>query len=88
MHETIHIDIFVVLLMVTATVAMSVKWIKLPYSIALVIVGLVIGLCHLLPPIELTPDLILLIFLPAVLFEASWNIQISELKKAGCQSLC
>lgn len=82
MHETIHIDIFVVLLMVTATVAMSVKWIKLPYSIALVIVGLVIGLCHLLPPIELTPDLILLIFLPAVLFEASWNIQLSELKES------
>jgi CPA1 family monovalent cation:H+ antiporter len=82
MHEAIHIDIFVVLLMVTATVAMSVKWIKLPYSIALVIVGLIIGLCHLLPPVELTPDLILLIFLPAVLFEASWNIQLSELRKS------
>ena len=51
MDEAIHIDIFVVLLMVTATVAISVKWIKLPYSIALVIVGLVIGLSHLLPPI-------------------------------------
>lgn len=82
MHEPIHIDIFVVLLMVTATVAISVKWIKLPYSIALVIVGLVIGVSHLLPPIELTPDLILLIFLPAVLFEASWNIQLSELKES------
>ncbi len=82
MSETIHIDIFVVLLMVTATVAMSVKWIKLPYSIALVIVGLIIGVCHLLPPVDLTPDLILLIFLPAVLFEASWNIQLSELKES------
>jgi CPA1 family monovalent cation:H+ antiporter len=29
----------------------------------------------MLPPIEMTPDLILLIFLPAVLFEASWNIK-------------
>jgi CPA1 family monovalent cation:H+ antiporter len=29
----------------------------------------------MLKPIELTPDLILLIFLPAVLFEASWNIK-------------
>lgn len=67
--------------MVTATVAMSVKWVKLPYSIALVIVGLLIGVCHLLPPVELTPDLILLIFLPAVLFEASWNIPLRELKE-------
>ena len=38
MPETIHIDIFVVLLLVTASVAMTVKWIKLPYSIALVLV--------------------------------------------------
>lgn len=82
MDEAIHIDIFVVLLMVTAIVAISVKWVKLPYSIALVIVGLIIGVSHLLPPIELTPDLILLIFLPAVLFEASWNIQVSELKES------
>ncbi len=81
MNEGIHIEIFVVLLIVTATVAMTVKWIKLPYSIALVIVGLVCGVCHLLPQVELTPDLILLIFLPAVLFEASWNIQITELKE-------
>lgn len=81
MPETIHIDIFVVLLLVTATVAITVKWIKLPYSISLVIVGLGIGLFHLLPPIEMTPDLILLIFLPAVLFEASWNIKIAELKE-------
>ncbi|MBY0546476.1 MAG: Na+/H+ antiporter [Candidatus Obscuribacterales bacterium] len=81
MPETIHIDIFVVLLVVTASVAMTVKWIKLPYSIALVIVGLCIGLFHLLPPVEMTPDLILLIFLPAVLFEASWNIRISELQE-------
>ncbi|CAN5621264.1 Na+/H+ antiporter [soil metagenome] len=81
MHDGIHIEIFIVLLIVTATVAMTVKWIKLPYSIALVIVGLICGVCHLLPTVELTPDLILLIFLPAVLFEASWNIQISELKE-------
>jgi CPA1 family monovalent cation:H+ antiporter len=81
MHESIHIEIFVALLIVTAVVAMTVKWVKLPYSIALVIAGLIIGVCHLLPEVELTPDLILLIFLPAVLFEASWNIQLAELKE-------
>lgn len=80
MHETFHIDLFVVLLMVTAAVAMVVKWVKLPYSISLVIVGLVIGVFHLLPIVEMTPELILLVFLPALLFEASWNIDIRELK--------
>ena len=40
MHDTFHIDLFVVLLMVTAAVVMAVKWVRLPYSISLVIVGL------------------------------------------------
>ncbi len=79
MPETFHVDVFVVLLIVTAAVAMTVKWVKLPYSIALVIVGLFIGVFHLLPPVKMTPELILLIFLPAVLFEASWNMDIAEL---------
>ncbi len=82
MTETIHIDIFLVLLMVTAAVAMAVKWVKLPYSISLVIVGLLIDVFHLLPAIEMTPNLILLVFLPALLFEASWNIDLKELKES------
>ncbi|MBP7862083.1 Na+/H+ antiporter [bacterium] len=82
MHETFHIDLFIVLLMVTAAVAMAVKWVKLPYSISLVIVGLLIGVLHLLPPVEMTPELILLVFLPALLFEASWNIEIRKLKES------
>lgn len=81
MHDTVHLDIFLVLLTVTAAVSMGVKWIKLPYSISLVIVGLLIGVFHLLPPVEMTPELILLIFLPALLFEASWNIDIREMKE-------
>lgn len=67
--------------MVTAAVAMAVKWVKLPYAISLVIVGLLIGVFHLLPTVEMTPELILLVFLPALLFEASWNIDLKELKK-------
>jgi CPA1 family monovalent cation:H+ antiporter len=81
MHDTFHIDLFVVLLMITAGVAMAVKWVKLPYSISLVIVGLMIGVFHLLPTVEMTPELILLVFLPALLFEASWNIDLRELKE-------
>lgn len=66
--------------MIAATVAMAVKWIRVPYSVALVIVGLIIGVFHILPPIQMTPDLILLVFLPPLLFEASWNLPFKELK--------
>ncbi len=83
LHPTFHVDMLMVLLLVASSVAMVLKWIRLPYSIALVIVGLFIGVFHILPPVEMTPDLILLIFLPALLFEASWNIDFHALKKNG-----
>jgi CPA1 family monovalent cation:H+ antiporter len=67
------------LLMVASAVGLAVRWVKVPYSIALVIVGLTMGSCHLLPPVAMTPDLILLICLPALLFEASWNLDVNQL---------
>jgi CPA1 family monovalent cation:H+ antiporter len=75
------IELITVLLLIAAAVAMSVKVIKVPYSTALVIVGLFIGLTHIIEPIYMTPDLILIIFLPALLFEASWNLNFDLLKK-------
>ena len=79
--SSFFVNTVLVLLMVSAAVAIFVRWIKLPYSLALVIVGLVIGLFNLLPGVQMTPNLILLVFLPALLFEASWNIDVSELKR-------
>lgn len=79
-HHTLPIDILVVLLLVASAVAIAVKWVRVPYSIALVIVGLAIGISQALPAVEMTPDLILLVFLPALLFEASWNFHLDELK--------
>lgn len=75
------IELIAVLLLIAAAVAMSVKVIKVPYSIALVVVGLFIGSAHIIDPIYMTPDLILTIFLPALLFEASWNLNFDLLKK-------
>ena len=79
-HHTLHVDILVVLLLVASAVAIAVKWVRVPYSIALVIVGLAIGVSQVSPPIEMTPELILLVFLPALLFEASWNLHLDELR--------
>ncbi|MBX9879976.1 MAG: Na+/H+ antiporter [Candidatus Obscuribacterales bacterium] len=80
MHPTLHIDLLVIFLTIAMSVGIAVKWVKVPYAIALVIVGLLLGLANFLPPFEMTPDLILLVCLPALLFEASWNIDLQELK--------
>lgn len=76
----LSIHILLILIMVASTVAIAVKWIKLPYSVALVLVGLFIGVFHLLPPVAMTPDLILVILLPLMLFEASWNLNLKVLR--------
>jgi Na+:H+ antiporter len=72
-------------LMIVATVALIVKYVKLPYTIALVAAGLSIGILrsqkYLDLDLQLTPDLVFLIFLPALLFEAALNLHLHALKE-------
>lgn len=75
------VSIFIVLLLIASAVAITTKFVKLPYTLALVIVGLIISPMHFLPVVHISPELILLIFLPALLFEASWNLHLDKLLK-------
>jgi hypothetical protein len=68
------ITVLIVLLLIATGVAMASKWVPVPYTLALVVVGLVISPMHFLPPIHISPDLILLIFLPALLFDAALDL--------------
>ncbi len=81
MEPQSSIRMFITLLLIASAVAMATKWVRLPYTLALVIVGLVISPMRLLPPVHISPDLILLIFLPALLFEAAWNLKLSHLRE-------
>ena len=69
------------LLIIAAAVAMFTKYIRLPYTIALVVVGIAMGTLDLLPQMLLTPELVFHIFLPILLFEASFNIDLLDLKQ-------
>ena len=71
------------LLIIAAAVAMFTKYIRLPYTIALVVVGIVMGALDLLPHMLLTPELVLHIFLPILLFEAAFNIDILDLQRTA-----
>ena len=75
------ITIFITLLLVASAVAMAAKWVRVPYTLLLVIVGLVISPMHFLPPVHVSPELILLIFLPSLLFEAAWNLRLNHLRE-------
>jgi len=60
------------LLFAVFLLVMLAQRIKVAYPIFLVIAGLGIGLVPGMPRIKLDPDLIFLIFLPPLLFEAAW----------------
>ncbi len=70
---------FIILLILSVIVAITVKYIKFPYTIALLIVGILVGLTGI-EEIELSQELIFFIFLPALLFEGSIHIDIQRLK--------
>jgi CPA1 family monovalent cation:H+ antiporter len=69
------------LLIAASVVAMIVRRIRVPYSLALVCAGLAIGALKLLPGVELDPDLVFAIFLPPLLFEAALNLDVAELRR-------
>src|SRR5689334_7945430 len=54
---------------------------KIAYPILIVSAGLVLGFIPGLPVIRVNPDLIFFIFLPPLLFDATWSISFKEMKK-------
>jgi CPA1 family monovalent cation:H+ antiporter len=69
----------VILLVVTLIVALISRRLRLVYTLVLVVVGLVIGFLPFLPTVHLDPNLVLFLFLPALLFEGAWNVNIEKL---------
>ncbi|MCX2583666.1 Na+/H+ antiporter [Pedobacter sp. MR22-3] len=70
LHDNL-ILILVLLLGVTLLVMMGQK-LKISYPIFLVVAGLFIGFIPGMPHIKIDPDLVFLLFLPPLLYEAAW----------------
>jgi len=69
----------VILLVVTLIVALASRRLRLPYTLLLVLVGFVIGLLPVLIQVRLDPNVVLFLFLPALLFEGAWNVEVEQL---------
>lgn len=54
--------------------------IKLPYPVLLISAGIALGFIPGLPEIELNPEIVFLIFLPPLLYDAAFNISFSEFR--------
>jgi CPA1 family monovalent cation:H+ antiporter len=65
---------------VVSLVAIGVRRMHIPYMVALVIAGLILTLQSPIK-LELTPELILALFVPPLIFEAAFHLNYSELQR-------
>lgn len=76
--ENYSIVIFILAVMIGLS-ALADK-IRLPYPILLIVAGIAIGFIPNLPNISLNPEVVFLIFLPPLLYDAAFNISFKEFK--------
>ncbi len=88
MNPTSQIEFLVWLLMAAAAIAILARRLDIPYTVALVAGGVLLTTIHLTilsplqpgnRPVWLTPDVILILFLPALVFEGSIKLNIREI---------
>jgi len=70
--ENYTIVIFILAVMIGLS-ALADK-VKLPYPILLIVAGIAVGFVPSIPDIELNPEIVFLIFLPPLLYDAAFNI--------------
>src|SRR4051794_16577494 len=71
---------FVILFSIASLVAIAVRRTRVPYTVALVVVGLIVASLRIVEPPHLTKELLFALFLPGLVFEAAYNIHVRELR--------
>lgn len=70
-----------ILFLAVLGVAIGSRYARVPYTVGLVIVGLAIGAFPGHPTAQLTPDLVMFVFLPSLLFAGAWTFPTDQLKR-------
>ncbi len=77
-----HLESFMLVLAVGAAVAIAAKRVGAPYNVALVVIGLLLVFADVLPYAPMDPELVLVAFLPLLVFEAALFADADSLKSA------
>ena len=75
-----QVEFLILLLIVTLIVALLSRRLRVPYTLLMVIVGFVVGFIPFIPNEHIDPNLILYVFIPALLFEGAWKAEIDRLE--------
>lgn len=74
-----HFPFYIGLLIMILLLIMLAKKLRIAYPIVLVVAGLIISFIPGLPRVQIEPELIFVIFLPPLLYEAAWATSWKEL---------
>ncbi len=72
---------FILLFVAASAVAILARRLHLPYTVALVVTGLLLGAVHAFHPPELTKDMLFAVVLPGLLFEAGFHLDVHDLRR-------
>jgi CPA1 family monovalent cation:H+ antiporter len=78
------VELLVGLLGLAAFVAIIARPLRFPYTVALVVAGLLVGIAASAagyPAIDVSPEVVLLVLLPGLVFEAGYRLRIAELRR-------
>jgi monovalent cation:H+ antiporter, CPA1 family len=75
------IRIVVALLAAAGLTGLAVRWLRIPYSVALVALGLAAGVVLPDGAVQVTPELVLLVLLPGLVFEAALRLHPEDLRR-------
>jgi monovalent cation:H+ antiporter, CPA1 family len=75
------IGLIEILLLVAVLVGMAARRLKVPYTIGLVLAGIVLAFLPFTPNVSLTKELVFTIFLPPLIYEAAIYIRWKELRR-------
>jgi monovalent cation/hydrogen antiporter len=69
------------LMVAVAGLSVVARWVRVPYPILLVLGGLLVGFIPGVPPVELPPELVLVLFLPPLLYSSAFFSSPRDLKR-------
>jgi CPA1 family monovalent cation:H+ antiporter len=78
------IELLVGLLALAAIVAIIARPLRVPYTVALVVAGLLVGVgagALGVASIDVAPEIVLLVLLPGLVFEAAYRLRVAELRR-------
>jgi CPA1 family monovalent cation:H+ antiporter len=78
------IELLVGLLGLAAFVAIVARPLRVPYTVALVVAGLIVGIgagAAGIPSLDVSPEIVLLVLLPGLVFEAAYRLRLAEVRR-------